>query len=146
MLKQTLDYLISNDLILESHHGAIKGKSTTTAVATVIDTWANLIEENKDIAAIAMDQSAAYDIIDHVILLRKLEILGFQPDSSIEWFQNYLSGRQQQVFIDGAKSDKLHIGAKSVIQGSVLSCALYLIYILDIPTIFHQEVHTIETN
>ena len=86
-LKQTLEYLVQNDLIHESHHGAIKGKSTVTAIATVIDNWAQKIEDNIEIAAIAMDQSAAYNIIDHRILVRKLKILGFQPDT-IEWFKN----------------------------------------------------------
>ena len=41
-------------------------------------------------------------------------------------------------------SEKLHLGDKSVIQGNVLSCVLYLLYILDIPTIFHTETHQIQ--
>ena len=143
VLKQTLEYLVSNDLILESHHGALRGKSTITAIATVIDTWTTKIENNEEIAAIAMDQSAAYDLIDHPILIKKMIILGFQPDT-IKWFVSYLADRQQQVQIDGAKSQKLHIGNKSVIQGSVLSCILYLLYILDLPTIFHEQTHTVE--
>ena len=140
---QVLNYLVSNDLVHEAHHGAIKGKSTITAIATIVDTWATKIEENQEIAAIAMDQSAAYNLIDHEILLHKMEILGFQK-ATIAWFKNYLSDRQQQVQIDGAKSDYLHIGSRSVIQGSVLSCILYLIYMLDIPLLFHQKAHTME--
>ena len=85
------------------------------------------------LATVAMDQSAAYDLIDHSILLRKMETLGFQP-SGISWFKHYLRDRQQLVYIDGASSDILHIGNRSVIQGSVLSCALYLLYILYLPT------------
>ena len=72
-----------------------------------------------------------------------MAILGFQEDT-ITWFQNYLIDREQQVHIDGEISGNLHIGDKSVIQGSVLSCIMYLVYILDIPTIVHQNVHKIE--
>ena len=141
ILKQVLTYLVENDLIHESHHGSIKGRSTTTAVATIMDTWTNLIEQGNEIAAIAMDQSAAYDLIDHTILLRKMEKLGIQP-SGINLFKDYLQNRQQCVYIDGAMSGKLHIGNKSVVQGSVLSCALYLMYILDLPLLFHESSHS----
>ena len=143
VLKQVLQYLIENQLIHEAHHGATKGKSTVTAIATVVDTWATIIEKNQEVAAIAMDQSAAYDIINHPILVKKMAILGFQNET-LEWFQNYLNDREQQVHIDGEISNNLHIGNKSVVQGSVLSCILYLLYILDIPTIFHKKVHSIE--
>ena len=138
ILKQILTYLVQNELIHESHHGSVKGRSTTTAVATIIDTWTNLVENGEEVAAMAMDQSAAYDLIDHPILLRKMETLGIQPDG-IKLFKNYLQNRQQCVYIDGATSSTLHIGNRSVVQGSVLSCALYLIYILDLPHLFHES-------
>ena len=95
------------------------------------------MEEGHEIAVIAMDQSAAYDLIDHQILL-KMTILGFDKKNT-DWFQNYLNNRQHKVYIDGAWSDTLHVGGKSVIQGSVLSCALYLIYVMDIPLLFHGQ-------
>ena len=114
-----------------------------TAVTTIVDQWATLVEQGEDIAGIALDQSAAYDVIDHHILLRKMRILGFQQET-IDWFTSYLKLREQTTFIDGFYSDKLHVGNKSVVQGSVLSCCLYLLYILDIPTIFHETEHPIQ--
>ena len=142
ILTQTLTYLVNNELIHENHHGSIKGRSTTTAIATLVDTWSNLVENDNELATMAMDQSAAYDLINHQILLKKMETLGIQP-SGIELFRSYLSNRQQVVYLDGATSDPLHIGNRSVIQGSVLSCALYLIYILDLPLLFHDTNHSI---
>ena len=41
-----------------------------------MDTWAKLIEEGKEVAAIALDQSSTYDPIDHPILLKKNADLG----------------------------------------------------------------------
>ena len=95
-----------------------------------MDSWSTQVEEGTEIAAIASDQSCAYDLISHIILLNKMEILGFQQES-IDWFTSYLADREQAVFIDGTYSDYLHIGNKSVIQGSVMSCILYLIYIME---------------
>ena len=69
-----------------------------------------------------------------------MTVLGFQP-GAIKWFEHYLKDRQQVVYIDGATSEALHIGNKSVIQGTVMSCILYLIYILDIPTLHHETKH-----
>ena len=54
---------------------------------------------------------------------------------------SFLSNRKQYVQVEGHKSEKLLVGPNSVIQGSTLSCALYLIYILDFPELFHQTKH-----
>ena len=65
-----MEYLSSNNLIHEAHHGSQKGKSIITAITTIVDSWSSLMEENIEVAALAMDQSAAYDLIDHPILLK----------------------------------------------------------------------------
>ena len=143
ILGQVLTYLKNNNLIHEAHHGGLKGKSTTTAIATLIDTWTNLVETGQELAILALDQSSAYDLIDHRILLSKLQILGFDREA-LSWFTSFLSNREQCVYVDGHYSDYLHIGHKSVIQGSVMSCLLYLIYVLDIPNLFHTSQHKIE--
>ena len=120
ILAQVLSYLKSNELIHEAHHGGLKGKSTTTAITTLIDTWTNLVEEGHELAIIALDQSSAYDLIDHAILLNKMKIIGFQEET-ISWFTSFLEGRQQCVYVEGNFSNFLHIGNKSVVQGSVMS-------------------------
>ena len=53
--------------------------------------------------------------------------------------KNYLKDRQQAVVIEGTESDKLHSGPMSVVQGSVLSCLLYLIYVMDLPLVFQDK-------
>ena len=138
VLKQTLEYLIENSLVHHAHHGSLKGCSTTTAVVTLMDTWSELIKERKEVAAIALDQSCAYNLIDHKILIAKIKLLAFQP-SAIEWYTDYLSNQSQQVYTDGAYSNSLHIDAKYVIQGSVMLHMMYLIYILDLPLLFSED-------
>ena len=135
--KQVLEYLDRNSIIPHQYHGGRKGRSTITAVSTMLDTWALNYEQGQDLAVIVLDQSAAYDTISHKILIDKMSILGFQENTT-KYFTSYLTDRQQSVYVDGFLSDSLHIGQVSVVQGSVLSCLLYLIYIMDLPLLFED--------
>ena len=85
-------------------------------------------------------QDKAYDLVKHEILINKLEILGFKSPALL-LMKSFLGERKQYVQIEGIKSEKLVTGPYSVIQGSTMSCALYLAYILDMPNLFHQEPH-----
>ena len=54
----------------------------------------------------AIDQSAAYDIVCHQILKRKLEHIGIEKDS-VELLMDYLTERKQLVEINSQKSDTI---------------------------------------
>ena len=47
-----------------------------------------------------MDLSKAFDTLCHQILLNKLKYYGIN-DIPLKWFSSYLTGRQQNVEIDG---------------------------------------------
>ena len=113
----------------------IEEDQQSQAVSTMLDTWASCYENGHDTAIIVLDQSAAYDTISHKFLLDKMQVLRFYQ-KTVGYFQSYLNNRQQSVLVDGFQSDTLHVGEISVVQGSVLSCILYLIYILDLPILF----------
>ena len=107
-----MKYLLENDLIPNQHHEGMKGKSTITAIMTVIDEWAEKVESGEDLAVIILDQSAAYDTIDHTLLLRKMESIGFNI-KTLRLFKCYLGDRRQQIHMEGTISDELHISDMS---------------------------------
>ena len=80
--------------------------------------------------AVFCDLSKAFDVINHKILLHKLNNYGLRGKINA-WFQSYLSDRTQYVEIGGTKSNSQQIRC-GVPQGSILGPLLYLIYVNDI--------------
>ena len=142
ILIQISNHLESTKLIPHQHHGGIPHKSTATALIELIDTWTESLENGQDSIALIMDQSKAYDLVDHAILIKKLEAIGLD-EMSIKFMKTYLSDREQTVYIEGKFSYPLHIGPRSVIQGSALSSILYIIFTMDLPLIHEEEMLSI---
>ena len=137
ILKQMMKHLLDNNLIHPNHHGSVKNHSTQTLVLDLHDRLVEALETGEEVALLQLDQSKAYDLISHHILLEKLRILKFS-EKTILTIQSYLHERRQYVQIENADSDVLLVGPKSVTQGSTLSCLFYLIFILDIPSICQE--------
>ena len=64
-----------------------------------------------------VDFKRAFDLVDHQILLNKLDINGIK-DEALIWFNTYLTNRKQQVSVNNTKSDFKQI-PYGVAQGSI---------------------------
>jgi len=76
---------------------------------------------------VLLDLSAAFDTLDHTILIQRLQNFFGIRDTALAWFHSYLSQRTQRVVISDEESDPapLQFG---VPQGSVLGPQLYSMY------------------
>ena len=80
---------------------------------------------------IFLDLKKAFDMVDHQILLSKLQAYGIRG-LTLKWFTSYLEQRKQICMLNNFKSDTETICC-GVPQGSNLGPLLFLIYINDFP-------------
>ena len=71
-----------------------------------------------------LDLSAAFDTVDHSILLSRLSNSFGIAGAVYQWFQSYLSGRTQFVAVGNARSSCRHLTC-GLPQGSVLGPMLF---------------------
>ena len=84
-----------------------------------------------------VDLSAAFDMVDHPLLLQKLQLFGLD-DSALAWIRSYISGRSQSVIVDGCLSPSIDI-EYGVPQGPILGPLMYIIFTNDKPDLVHDH-------
>ena len=80
------------------------------------DDWLREIDHKMIVGTVLLD-SAAFDIIDHSLLLEKHMCYGFTPPA-IMWIKSYLSNRTQRVFFNGTLSNIIQV--EGIFQDSCL--------------------------
>ena len=96
------------------------------AIVNSMEKITNSLDKMKAVISVCIDLKKAFDIIDHIILLQKLNLYGIHG-IAMQWVSSYLSHRKQYVQIKGAKSNQESILC-SVSQGSILGPKLFNLY------------------
>ena len=94
------------------------------------DTWVEEVDNGNLVGVMMVDLSAAFDMVDHSILLQKLQLFGLD-NRAVAWMKSYLTSRCQSVYVDGCLSPPLSIPC-GVPQGSILGPLMYILYTNDI--------------
>ena len=137
IFNQMVSYVTENNLIHPNHHAYRANHNTTTALLQLYDVWLDSLESREMAGVCFLDMSAAFDIVDHPILLKKLKLYGFDS-GMIDWVSSYLTDRLQCVCIDGSLSKLQHV-QHGVPQGSILGPLLYIIYTNELPEVIHTN-------
>ena len=88
--------------------------------------------DNERISLLALlDVSAAFDTVDHDILLDRLSISFGITGSAFDWMRSFIAGRTQIVHYCGSVS-QCAVVRSGVAQGSVLGPLLHVLYTADI--------------
>ena len=134
MRKQMQQYFNENNLIPNQHHGGLQNHSTLSAIASLDHSHKLIKEKRKNTLIMTTDLSAAFDTVDHTVLVKKLKFYGLSNNAA-ELMTSFLSNRKTFVEIQGFRSKETTTPPCSVVQGSKLSGFLYTIYSIEIPLI-----------
>jgi hypothetical protein len=119
---------------MEEHHPLPKLQSayrpchsTETALVKVQSDLLLNMDQQKITLLVMLDLSAAFDTIDHDIMLRTLDLDAGITGSALNWFASYLNRRTQQIVVSDSKSDEFYL-KYGVPQGSCLGPIMFTVY------------------
>ena len=115
------------DITGSSQHGFKQGRSTATAGLTIQSILSHALDQNKYALMSSIDLSAAFDVVNVKLLIKRLKIIGL-PNDVIELIEIWLSNRLLYVDLDGNCS-YIRTSDSGTIQGSRLGPILYAIYV-----------------
>ena len=132
MYNKLFKFLESYNILYKHQYGFRAKHSTIHPLIHLLNHIATSYNEKEKKITIGLfcDLSKAFDVINHEILLYKLNYYGIRGHAH-NWFLDYLTGRSQFVQIEYEKSTNRSITC-GVPQGSILGPLLFLLYVNDI--------------
>ena len=120
-------HLSDNDLYEQMQSAYRPNHSTETALLRVRNDLLCIFDERKAAILVLLDLSAAFDTIDHTIMLTRLRDRFGITATCLAWFESYLENRSQRIQMHGRLSAE-RPGVFGVPQGSVLGPLMFICY------------------
>lgn len=131
-LNQYKDHCNQNEMIPAYQSAYREDYSCETALVKLFNDTLWNFESQKVSMLVAIDLSAAFDTVDHQILLDLLNTSFGIGGKCLNWFDTYLRPRSFKVCVGSANSQEKEL-EYSVPQGSVAGPYLYLTYASTLP-------------
>ena len=143
VFNQTHNHLTLNCLYPKVQSSYREFHSTETALLRIKNDILMNINKQHLTLLVLLDLSAAFDTVDHVILLNRLNSNFGISGRVLSWFRSYLHNRSQSVSVNGETSRPFDV-KHGVPQGSCLGPLLFILYVSKLFTIVERhlpEVH-----
>ena len=133
-----LDHMTANNLLgryqstIKSHH------STETALVLVQNDIIGALDRRYGVFLVLLDMSAAFDSVNHEILLSRLEYRYGMAGSVLAWMRSYLTDRSQCVYKVVLPAKRASLVAY-LIGGTVLGPLLFCAYTAPIGGIIRRH-------
>ena len=127
---QIVDFLESTNFLSMDQSAYLKRHSTQTCLHRTIDDWLEHINDGEITGACLLDISKCVDSINHIILLKKLEMYGI-IGAGLNWISGFVNGRKQFVNFNNETPESREIIC-GLPLGPVPGTILFLLSINDI--------------
>ena len=129
------DHLVANSLDNPTQYGYKRNHSCETLLLKLVDDILVATDKKLGVVVMIIDLSAAFDTVDHQLLLNILQNKYRISGSALRWLKSFITGRSQRVRVGDGLSDVLVV-LFGVAQGSVLGPLLFNLYCSSIDAVF----------